>query len=347
MNNIPFYEQVQMFIGIGLMITNSTLNDDAFQQLLQNNEKFDVVIVQQRMTEALLGLGHHFNAPVIAISTLGASKMTSGMVGTPEISSYIPNVFTGFSDRMTFAQRLVNWFRNLVEDVVNFAYYESVQDDLLQYYSTKDMPSIASLKRNVSLVLLNTHVSFGYPRPYPPSMIEVGGLHINRAVQPLAENLKRFLDDAKDGAIYFSLGSNIQFSGMAEQKRNDILSSLKSFKKMRLLIKSDINLTIPSHIENDVIINDWYPQEAILAHSNVKLFITHGGLLSIMESVYFGKPLVGIPVFSDQHLNMKFASHKRYGEAVPYENLNAELLGNTFDKVISTPRYENTQEGCL
>lgn len=305
MNNIPFYKEIPMLYQLGVLCTNSTLNDNAFKAFLQSNQQFDVVIVEIFMTEALLGLGHHFNAPVIGVSTFGASKFTTGMVGAPEIPSYIPNVFTGFSDKMTFVQRLANWFRNGIEDVLAVVLSEPMQQDLLQYYPKKNVPSIAELKRNVSLVLLNNHVTFGFPRPYPPNMVEVGGLHINRAVQPLPENLKRFLDNAKEGAIYFSLGSNIKFSDMPEQKRNEILDSFKPFPKTRLLIKSDINLTVSSHSQSDVIVHRWYPQDAILAHPNVKLFINHGGLLGTMEAVYFGKPVVGIPVFFDQRLNSK------------------------------------------
>lgn len=43
----------------------------------------------------------------------------------------------------------------------------------------------------------------------------------------------------------------------------------------------------------------------ILAHPNVKIFITHGGLLSTMESLQFGIPLIAIPVFGDQPSNAR------------------------------------------
>lgn len=42
------------------------------------------------------------------------------------------------------------------------------------------------------------------------------------------------------------------------------------------------------------------PQNDVLAHKNVKLFITNGGVCSILESVYHGVPMIVTPFFGDQ-----------------------------------------------
>ncbi|ORY29879.1 hypothetical protein BCR33DRAFT_857498 [Rhizoclosmatium globosum] len=47
----------------------------------------------------------------------------------------------------------------------------------------------------------------------------------------------------------------------------------------------------------------WLAQRGVLEHSVTKVFITHGGLSSIHESVFGGVPMLLIPLFGDQPLN--------------------------------------------
>lgn len=329
---------MKTFYDFGEIVANCTLNDIAFQKLLHSDATFDVIVLEITMADALLGLGHYFDAPVVGISPFGATKSTSDLVGAPEIASYIPNIFSGYTDKMTFGQRFKNWMWNTIEDIGDAVIHRRKQQNLLQFYPKKNMPTISELKRGVSFVLLNTHVVFGFPRPYPPNMVEVGGLHINRSMPHLPFDVQQFLDDADEGAIFFSMGTHITFSHMPDDKRNEIFNSFKKFPQIRLLIKSDVNFTIPSHDPSLVMIRNWFPQQGILAHPNLKLFITHGGLLSTMELIYFGKPLVGIPVVGDQHLNMKLAVSKGYGESVPYQSLNGESFQNAVEKVLNYSR---------
>ena len=41
-------------------------------------------------------------------------------------------------------------------------------------------------------------------------------------------------------------------------------------------------------------------EQAVLAHNNTRLFITHCGMHGVLESIHYAVPLVGMPVFIDQ-----------------------------------------------
>lgn len=67
------------------------------------------------------------------------------------------------------------------------------------------MPSLSDLEKNISVILMNAYVPLTTPRPRVIGMVEVGGVHI-KDPKPLPKDIQTFLDGAKDGAIFFSLG---------------------------------------------------------------------------------------------------------------------------------------------
>ena len=111
-------------------------------------------------------------------------------------------------------------------------------------------------------------------------MIEVGGMQIKQKPDPLPGKIQMFLDEAKNGAIYFSLGSNVLLTKLPKHQLDGIVKAFSDHPKIRILIKSDEKIIIPSHKESDVLIEPWFDQQSILAHPNIKVFVTHGGLLS-------------------------------------------------------------------
>lgn len=319
---------------VGKKITNITLTNDVVHNFLRSSdEHFDVVIIEIFMCEALLGFGQHFNAPVIGFSSFGASKWTNDLVGTPSPLSYVPHTFLSFSDRMNFVQRLGNTMFTLVEFIA-YSFYLPSQIALYENnFPGKNKPDLESIRKNVSLVLLNNHFTMNYPRPYVPNMIEIGGIHLNRAAtKELPKDIKEFIESAKDGVVYFSMGSNIKSTMLPLEIRSGILRAFSKLKQKVLWKWEEPNL--PDKPDN-VFIRSWFPQDDILAHPNVRLFITHGGLLSSTEAIYFGVPIIGIPVFGDQFLNMARAVSNGYGIQVSYTNLTETSISWALNTMLS------------
>ena len=70
----------------------------------------------------------------------------------------------------------------------------------------------------------------------------------------------------------------------------------------------------------------WLPQNDILGHPKIRLFVTHAGLLSIQEAIYNGVPLVGLPVFGDQPFNMNKAEKDGHGIRLHWNTLTEQIL---------------------
>lgn len=65
----------------------------------------------------------------------------------------------------------------------------------------------------------------------------------------------------------------------------------------------------------------------ISGHRKLRAFVTHGGLLSMFESVYHGVPLVTMPVFCDHDVNAAKAEVDGYALKLELQTLTVEKLG--------------------
>lgn len=352
-----FVEKLNTIFKFGIAMTNFTLNHEVFQKFLYTTKvKYDVVVMEIFMNEAFLGLGHYFNAPIVGFSTFGASKWSNDMVGNPTQMSFVPHFQVKFTDKMTFFQRVVNVLMFLSESVAMDWFYMAKQEKIYNDFFPNPKPNLSTLHKNVSLVLLNNHFSLHFPRPYVPNMIEVGGLQINRTPKKLPDDLQMILDKAEDGVIYFSLGTNVKARHISVEKQRQILNVFRKLKQI-VLWKWDEPLPEKS---NNVYVNRWYPQDDLLAHPNVKLFITHGGLLSITETIYHGVPgiftinhylmfdhvwilliVIGIPLFADQHLNMAKAESAGYAVTILLKELNEATLSKAITEIFTNDMYVN------
>lgn len=257
-------------------------------------------------------------------------------IGSPSPPSYVPNPFLPFTDHMTLVQRIANLAFITFDRLFLDFYYLPMQEKVYKKYFPNNKKSMHELRKNAALVLLNSHVSLNFPRPYMPNQIEVGGMQINRKRKPLPENIEKFINESSNGVIYFSMGSNIKSSNFPLEKRQIFLRALKSLKQRVLWKFEDTKL---EQKPDNVFISDWFPQDDVLAHKNVKLFITHGGLLSTTESIYHGKPIIGLPIFGDQFLNMAKAVANGYGIMLDYKNISTDALVNAVNTILNEPKY--------
>lgn len=76
----------------------------------------------------------------------------------------------------------------------------------------------------------------------------------------------------------------------------------------------------------------------VSAHPNCKLFITHGGLLSTTEAIFFGVPTIVMPYGADQFLNAVRAVQKGYARKVDLSYEMAGELKIAMDDMLGNPK---------
>ncbi|XP_065354388.1 UDP-glucosyltransferase 2-like [Calliphora vicina] len=330
-----FFQEMSEFNDIGAEMVENVLKNPKVKDIMKN-EKFDLIIMETIMTDALYGFGQHFNAPMVGVSTFGTMNFIDVLVGNISPLSYIPHVGLPYDTHMSLKERILNTVFTIIDDLhLNYVRLPT-QEKIFHKYFPNSKLTFDEARTNFSLVLLNQHFTLSYPRPYVTNMIEVGGLHIKQKADPLPQDLQEFLDNAKEGAIYFSMGSNLKSKDIPAETLKEILDTFRELK-LKVLWKFEAE-TLPNKPDN-VYIKSWYPQPSVLAHPNVKLFISHGGFLSTTETIFHGKPILGIPIFGDQPMNVKNAVKGGYALSLKLNNLTKESFKSTIMELLINDRY--------
>lgn len=72
----------------------------------------------------------------------------------------------------------------------------------------------------------------------------------------------------------------------------------------------------------------------ILEHPKLMMMISHAAHLTYMEAMFYGVPLIGIPVFGDQLLTMDIAAARGHGIKVHYTEKLAFRLKDAINEVL-------------
>lgn len=74
------------------------------------------------------------------------------------------------------------------------------------------------------------------------------------------------------------------------------------------------------------------------AHSKTRLFITHCGMHGVLEAIYHGVPMVGIPLFGDQRDILVRLKLKGVAVGLEKADLTEETLYNAIKEVLNNKR---------
>ncbi|KRT82423.1 Glycosyltransferase, partial [Oryctes borbonicus] len=133
------------------------------------------------------------------------------------------------------------------------------------------------------------------------------------------------------------MGSSVRAANMPEYLRRMLLCVFKQLPQ-RVLWKweADHMPDVPPNVK----LSRWLPQQDILGHPKIRAFVTHGGLLSMFETIYHGVPIVTIPVFCDHDSNAAKAHLDGYAIQLDLATLTADNLLRAIRNVIHTSKYK-------
>ncbi|VDP06216.1 unnamed protein product [Soboliphyme baturini] len=114
----------------------------------------------------------------------------------------------------------------------------------------------------------------------------------------------------------------------------------------------DVKRVVPMfNFTSNVVTADWIPLAQLLGDPSLSLFITHGGISSMMEAVGHAVPILGIPLQGDQFYNLGRLVERGMADMISVEELTVKrlsdklsnLLGEAVDLSDSTPPLQSSR----
>ncbi|KAM0729641.1 UDP-glycosyltransferase UGT5 [Formica fusca] len=351
-NNLSYEYMQQLFRGSPVHVVATVggnnvcehLENPAIQELAHNPPKdppYDAVLMEVFGAHCFGIFAHLWNIPLIGVSTTSLYPWLPPLIAQPENLAFIPNNCLSFTSPMNFWQRLYNTLHTLYSKLY-FNYLTRVQDEIIRKHFGHDMPSVREIESKIALILINSHFTLNRIQPKIPATVDVGGLHIQDEGLTLQPDLEKWINDSKDGFVYFTFGSMIMIETFPREFLNILYASLGKIAPVRVLMKIPSPEKLPPGLPENVYTSPWMSQIKILKHPKIRAFITHGGLLGTQEAVAYGVPMIGIPLFADQFMNIDAYVARNIAVQLDFKKMTEKDMDAALNAVLWDPIYKES-----
>ncbi|XP_028044396.1 UDP-glucuronosyltransferase 2B15-like isoform X1 [Rhopalosiphum maidis] len=301
--------------------------------------KFDLVITEPMVSECVAYAATVLCVPMIYVVPFPViTYLERSLTGHVSNSAIVGHVLSQHSTPKTFAQRFDNVI--LTVHCSMLTWYTEWQ---LRWANSQPYDTVDLIKPSV--IFTNTHFITEPSRPLTSDVIQIGGIHLSPP-KSIPKDVLEFIEDAPHGVIYFTFGSIISMSSLPETVQRVFRDALAQVPQ-KVLWKYEGDM---KDIPKNVIIRKWFPQrdilrthyyiELMILHPNVKLFISHGGISGVYESVVAGVPILGFPFFNDQLRNIDNLVDAGMGISMDILSVTEDTLLNAILEIVNNNRYK-------
>ncbi|EDV49560.1 UDP-glucuronosyltransferase 2B13 [Drosophila erecta] len=333
------WEEIGAISRVMVNVALNVLNNVEVRALMRSGITFDLVVLEAGYSDVLYGMAAHFNAQLIGISTCVADWNINNLVGYTTSTLTEPIVPFGIKSVKNVWDRIYNWFYTSEEWLLMNLVFLPKQRLVHDHFFGHLEKSFLEIRQDFALMLLNQHFSIFPARPNVPGMVEVAGFHIPKEDPQLPSDLQVFIDEAEHGVIFFSLGLEQDINDLPMKTQKILVETFKSVPQ-RVIWKFDGESTMS--LGSNTYHSSLLPQQAILAHPNVKLFISHCGMMSVIEAAYYAKPVLGLPSFYDQFRNLEIMREEEAALQLNINSLTIQELKDAVKSMINQPKYRES-----
>jgi UDP:flavonoid glycosyltransferase YjiC (YdhE family) len=184
-----------------------------------------------------------------------------------------------------------------------------------------------------TLILTDSAFDLEYPRPLPPLLQLVGPMVDGPGSEPpLPDELRQWLDVGPP-VVFVNLGT---FARPTSPLTRTLAAGLASDRWRALWVLREGQPPLP----HDVRVEPWVASQIrVLAHPNVRAFVSHCGINSVHEALVVGTPIVGIPLLADQYDMALRVQDAGVGVLLDKLRFAASDLRRAVDQVVGDERF--------
>ncbi|XP_068168541.1 UDP-glucuronosyltransferase 2A2-like [Antennarius striatus] len=274
----------------------SAILDDQVLMSTLKHSKFDLVLTDPCWGGGAI-VAKYLNLPLV-YNVRWVLALEGHLTIAPSPLSYIPITGSGNTDKMAFFQRVKNMLLYMTTQTQNYLLAKLVYQKLCDKYIAPGN-DFMELLLNADIWLMRVDFVFEFPRPTMPNAVYIGGFQCKPA-KPLPEDLEKFVQSSGEhGIIIMSMGTFV--ANLSMDITNEIAAA---FAKLPQKVIWRHKGERPATLGNNTLLVDWMPQNDLLGHPKMRLFVAHGGTNGVQEAIYHGVPVVGLPLFFDQYDNL-------------------------------------------
>ncbi|XP_050551376.1 UDP-glycosyltransferase UGT5-like [Spodoptera frugiperda] len=337
MTNTDDYHPRQKAINeFTIKLAIAQLKSKAMMSLFINpNVKYFDLVITEADVPLLYAVAEKYKAPHIAITASSGRIHQYESKGNPTHPILYPDVNTLNYRNLGKWQKIIEFYRHIqTRNEYYNNYLPLCELAAKKLFGLKR--SLLDVEHDIDFLFVAGNPALIGNRPNVPAVVYVDRMHIKPGLK-LPKDLQNLLDSATKGVIYFSLGAIQE----AEQLSPSLLQTLaEAFSEVPYTVLWRIDDTTMIKKPDNVFTKSWYPQQEVLAHPNVKLFITHGGARSLEEAVFYKVPIIGLPLVKSRKVFINEITRHGAGEILDPYNLDKETVKATITKVASTEKYK-------
>jgi MGT family glycosyltransferase len=200
------------------------------------------------------------------------------------------------------SQHELRWWHKALEPLIRYAFMAGVAATIGRQATalrrSRGLPKVAMHEPlRTAPILVNGAFGLEYQRALPPN-VEMVGPMLPDDVPPLSADLAALVSGGPP-VIYVNFGT----VSVTRPEQLAAVAGALAIPDTRAIwvLKPAQAALLPSPLPASLTVMNWIPSpRALLAHPNVRVFVSHCGINSVQESLAAGTPIVGIPVLADQ-----------------------------------------------